>query len=107
MNGGHNEQAYQKLSSNEEASAEFIDPAEYRRIHRKDGNMATSNVNSFGILALGLSIASLFILPVIFGTGGIIVGIFATKTESRIMGIAAIVIGVFSVIAGLMIYPFF
>lgn len=104
---GNNESAYQKLNCNEETSAEFIHPAEYRHSHKEDGNVATKTVSSFGILALALSIASLFILPVIFGTVGIVVGIFATKADSRFMGIAAIVIGGFSVIAGLLVYPFF
>ena len=83
-----------------ETSAEFIEPAEYNRA-------GTSTRNSVGIVALVLSIASLFLLPVILGILGILVGIFATKADSRIMGIAAIVIGVFSVFAGLLVYPFF
>ena len=86
-----------------ETSAEFIDPAEYNRAE----TTGTSTRNSVGIVALVLSIASLFILPVILGILGILVGIFATKADSRIMGIAAIVIGVFSVFAGLLVYPFF
>ena len=86
-----------------ETSSEFIDSAEYNRTETTD----TSTRNSVGIVALVLSIASLFIWPVILGILGILVGTFATKADSRIMGIAAIVIGVFSVLAGLLVYPFF
>jgi hypothetical protein len=90
---------------NEETSAEFIDSRKYSG--KQPENKAASKVSSFGIVALALSIASLFFMPVIFGTIGIVAGIFAMKTESRMMGIAAIVIGVFSVVAGLLVYPFF
>ena len=95
------ESDYQLPNTDEETSAEFIDPTEYA------GTTGTSTRNSVGIVALVLSIASLFLLPVILGILGILVGIFATKADSRIMGIAAIVIGVFSVFAGLLVYPFF
>ncbi len=92
----------------EETGAEFMSSAEYRRRDKTENNtMAASKGNIFGIVALVLSIASLFFMPVVFGTIGIIAGVFATKTESRVMGIAAIVIGVFSVAAGLLVYPFF
>ncbi|OCA86412.1 DUF308 domain-containing protein [Pradoshia sp. D12] len=103
-----NEVVCQKLNYHEETGAEFMDSAEYRR-HSQTGNnnKTTSKASSFGIVALALSIASLFFMPVIFGTIGIVAGIFAMKTESRMMGIAAIVIGVFSVVAGLLVYPFF
>ena len=97
------ESDYQLRNTDVETSAEFIDPAEYNRA----GTTGTSTRNSVGIVALVLSIASLFILPVILGILGILVGLFATKADSRIMGIAAIVIGVFSVFAGLLVYPFF
>ena len=100
--------AYEMLIMDEETSAEFINPAKYKRSQIKKEGIETRTRNSFGIFALLFSIASLFFLPVILGFIGIIVGIFATKADSKkTMGIAAIIIGVFSVFAGLMVYPFF
>ena len=100
------ESVYWIHHTDEETSAEFINPAAYKRNQTGEGS-ATSKLSTFGIVALVLSIASLFFLPVILGIAGIIVGIFATKADSKVMGIAAIVIGVFSAIAGLLVYPFF
>lgn len=104
-----NEDVCQKLNYREETGAEFMDSTEYRRQSQTENNnnKTTSKASGFGIVALALSIASLFFMPVVFGTIGIVAGIFAMKTESRMMGIAAIVIGVFSVVAGLLVYPFF
>ena len=92
--------------TDEETSAEFMDKAIYSRTQTESSG-TTSKMSSFGIVALALSIASLFFLPVILGSIGAIIGIFATRVDSKVMGIAAIVIGVFSVFAGLLVYPFF
>lgn len=60
-----------------------------------------------GFLALALSIISLFILPVILGAAGIIVGFIARRRGARGTGAWAIGIGVVSIILGIFIMPFF
>lgn len=60
-----------------------------------------------GYIAILLSIISLFLYPVIFGLIGFLTGITALKRRIRILGIPAVMIGLFSVLAGLFVYPFF
>ncbi|MCV9884869.1 DUF4190 domain-containing protein [Metabacillus halosaccharovorans] len=60
-----------------------------------------------GYLALALSIISLFILPVILGAAGIIVGFIARRRGALTTGAWAIGIGVVSIILGIFIMPFF
>jgi len=60
-----------------------------------------------GYIAILLSIISLFLYPVIFGLMGFLTGITAIKRSLRILGIPAVLISLFSVLAGLFVYPFF
>ncbi len=60
-----------------------------------------------GYVAILLSIISLFLYPVIFGLMGFMAGISALKRRIRFLGIPAVMIGLFSVLAGLFVYPFF
>ena len=60
-----------------------------------------------GYLGLALSILSLFILPIILGAAGIIVGFIARKRGASGAGAWAIGIGAISIIVGMFILPFF
>lgn len=60
-----------------------------------------------GIAALALSVISLFILPVIFGAAGIVVGFIARRRGLTTLGSWAIGVGVASMIISLFFAPFF
>ncbi|MBD1382134.1 DUF4190 domain-containing protein [Bacillus sp. IB182487] len=60
-----------------------------------------------GFIALALSIVSLFILPVILGAAGIIVGFIARRRGAEGLGGWAIGIGAVSIILGIFVQPFF
>lgn len=60
-----------------------------------------------GYVAILLSIISLFLYPVIFGLMGFLAGVSALKRRFRVLGVPAVMIGLFSVLAGLFVYPFF
>jgi hypothetical protein len=59
-----------------------------------------------GWTALVLSIISLFFLPLLTATVGVITGFFAYRTGARALGMWAIAIGLFSIVLGLFIAPF-
>ncbi|WAA10403.1 hypothetical protein [Fervidibacillus albus] len=59
-----------------------------------------------GYIALALSILSLFTVPVLFGIGGVIVGVMARNRGARALGTWAIVIGTISTIGGIFLAPF-
>ena len=69
------------------------------------GNVA-SRGQAIGVIALIISILSLFMMPFILGILGIIVGIVARSRGSN-LGTWAIVIGAISIIVGIFILPFF
>ncbi|WP_456278267.1 DUF4190 domain-containing protein [Bacillus sp. AK128] len=58
-------------------------------------------------LALALSILSLFVMPIILGAAGIIIGFIARRRGSTTLGAWAIGIGAISIIVGMFILPFF
>ncbi|WP_409289304.1 hypothetical protein [Peribacillus sp. SCS-37] len=61
-----------------------------------------------GYAALILAIISLFAVPVLFGGIAIVLGFMARRSEaSRKLGAWAIGIGIFSLIIGVLILPFF
>lgn len=60
-----------------------------------------------GGLALALSILSLFVLPIILGAAGIIIGFIARRRGATALGAWAIGIGAVSIIVGMFILPFF
>lgn len=60
-----------------------------------------------GIVALILSISSLFFLPYIMGAAGIILGILAVRREARMSGYWSIGIGAFSILMTLFFAPFY
>lgn len=59
-----------------------------------------------GWTALVLSIISLFFLPVLTASVGVITGFFAYRTGARVLGMWSIAIGLFSIVLGLFIAPF-
>lgn len=67
----------------------------------KEGGRAT------GVIALILSVLSLFIIPVLMGAAGIIVGFVARRQGARTLGNWAIGIGIVSIIISLFFAPFF
>jgi hypothetical protein len=60
-----------------------------------------------GTLALALSILSLFVLPILFGAAGIVLGFVARRKGATGLGAWAIGIGAISIVIGIFILPFF
>jgi hypothetical protein len=60
-----------------------------------------------GGLALALSILSLFVLPIVLGAAGIIIGFIARRRGATSLGAWAIGIGAISIIVGMFVLPFF
>jgi hypothetical protein len=96
---GRNEQ-YQ-----EETAAEIAAPAP-PAITRRSEEESTTGGRGLAYSALALSILSLFILPVLFGAAGIVLGFMARRRGSAI-GSWAIGIGTISILVGIFILPFF
>ena len=90
---------------NEETAAEIDAPVnqptdmEEEREEVVDGTV-------LGYIALGISIISLFFLPVLLGTTSIIMGFFARRRGATALGVWAMVIGAVSLVIGLFILPF-
>lgn len=93
-----------------ESAAEIAAPINMRNEYT-EANTEASDVagegRGMGFLALALSIISLFILPVILGAAGIIVGFIARRRGATGTGAWAIGIGAASIILGIFITPFF
>ena len=92
----------------EETAAEMVAPVSIER--RKSVDRPEENAlggSGLGYLALALSIISLFVLPVLLGAVGIVVGFIARNRGAEGLGAWAIGIGIVSMIIGLFITPFF
>ena len=89
----------------EETAAEIAAPAP-PAITRRSEEESTTGGRGLAYSALALSILSLFILPVLFGAAGIVLGFMARRRGSAI-GSWAIVIGTISILVGIFILPFF
>ncbi|MFT4412649.1 DUF4190 domain-containing protein [Fredinandcohnia humi] len=99
-------------SYNEETAAEVAGPINYGPARREtnNGNGTDGGVmggTGLGWLALALSIISLFVMPVLMGAAGIIIGFIARRRGATRLGAWAIGIGVVSIIVGIFILPFF
>ncbi|KKI88651.1 hypothetical protein WQ54_30845 [Bacillus sp. SA1-12] len=95
-----------------EAAAEIAAPVNVGRDNAadervNDRNQVVGQGRGMGYLALALSIISLFILPVILGAAGIIVGFIARRRGANALGAWAIGIGAVSLVLGIFITPFF
>ncbi|WP_396021027.1 hypothetical protein [Cytobacillus firmus] len=92
----------------EETSAEIAAPGVYNRSVNRDEEIETAAAGrGVGYAALALSILSLFVLPVLFGATGIVLGFIARRRGSEGLGGWAIAIGAISIIVGMFILPFF
>jgi hypothetical protein len=100
-------------SYNEETAAEVAAPINYGTTKREanyEGNNTDDRVAGgagLGWLALALSIISLFVMPVLLGAAGIIIGFIARRRGATGLGAWAIGIGAVSIIVGIFILPFF
>ncbi|MEI2665474.1 DUF4190 domain-containing protein [Rossellomorea sp. LJF3] len=92
----------------EETAAEIAAPMNVSRDFEEDAaEDATTSGRVLGYSALALSILSLFILPVIMGAAGIVLGFVARRRGAEMLGAWAIGIGAVSIIVGLFVLPFF
>lgn len=96
----------------EETSAELAAPISYDRGWEKDRDNERDTERAdtgrgIGFTALALSIISLFVLPVLFGATGIVLGFVARNRGATSLGSWAIGIGVVSIIIGMFILPFY
>ena len=89
---------------NEEFAAEVAEPdtdfrADDRPVVREDNRL-------IGFLAIALAILSLFVWPLILGPAAVIAGMISYAREARGLGVAAIVIGILSFLAALLLFPY-
>lgn len=72
---------------------------------REDGEMKAGSTG-MGLMAIALSILSLFVFPVLLGITGIVLGFIARSRGAR-TGTWAIAIGAISLLLGIFVLPFF
>ncbi|ANB61573.1 hypothetical protein [Anoxybacteroides amylolyticum] len=88
----------------EETSAEIAEPVRrYDEREEREG----ANGSGWGWTALALSVLSLFIMPILLGAAGIIVGFIARRRGATMLGMWAIGIGIVSIIIKLFVIPFY
>ncbi|MDQ0205572.1 DUF4190 domain-containing protein [Alkalicoccobacillus murimartini] len=89
----------------EETAAEFPAPQaptqEKRDADQDESVGSLMNGRALGTFSITLAILSLFFLPLLLGSAGIIVGFIAQRGDSKVMGRWAIGIGVVSIITSL------
>lgn len=71
------------------------------------GNADQATGSIMGFSALALSILSLFVLPVLLGLTGIVLGFIARARGAKGLGNWAIGIGAISVVIGMFVLPFY
>ncbi|WP_238941779.1 hypothetical protein [Bacillus sp. REN10] len=96
----------------EETAAEIAEPIPFRRddhreIDRDDVEVEDGGGRGLGYAGLIASILALFMLPVLFGAIGIVLGFMARRRGSEGLGAWAIGIGVVALVVGLFVLPFF
>ncbi|QKN92751.1 DUF308 domain-containing protein [Bacillus amyloliquefaciens] len=93
----------------EETAAEIAEPyrASDRTADRDDNRDGVSEGRGIGYAALAISIISLFVLPVLLGACGIIVGYIARRRGAGALGGWAMGIGIVSLVLGIFITLFF
>lgn len=104
---------YRTSEYREENAAEIAAPVtlsrkKYDKLtdRSKDGEESRAGTG-VGYLALALSIISLFVIPILFGAAGIVLGFIARGKGASGLGAWAIGIGIVSIVIGLFITPFF
>lgn len=74
---------------------------------RNDENSEGAQANSaFGWVALALSIISFFVMPIILGGAGIIVGFISRNRDAETLGNTAIIAGAASILITLFVLPY-
>lgn len=92
----------------EETAAEIAAPVPIvRGRDREDNRERAEGGVGMGWAALVLSILSLFVMPILFGAAGIVLGFIARRRGAEGLGAWAIGIGAVSIIVGIFILPFF
>jgi hypothetical protein len=102
--------ADQPSTFREETAAEIAAPVPViRRSDRDRDDIRGKAEGGTGIAwaALALSILSLFVMPILFGAAGIVLGFIARRRGAEGLGAWAIGIGAVSIIIGIFILPFF
>lgn len=94
-------------STREEELATEITADDNQDTDQRSVDEETFQANSvMGWIALILSIASYFMMPVILGSAGIIVGFIARNRGAQTLGNTAIIAGIVSILITLFILPF-
>jgi hypothetical protein len=98
----------------EETAAEIAAPVPITRPAFRERSKADTGAETgtkagtgMGWAALALSILSLFVMPILFGAVGIVLGFVARRRGAEGLGAWAIGIGAISIIVGIFILPFF
>ncbi|RLQ98209.1 DUF4190 domain-containing protein [Falsibacillus albus] len=92
----------------EETAAELAAPMTIDRDYDRDLDDEEATGGQVTAYAgLALSIISLFVLPVILGAAGIVLGFIARRKGSDAIGAWAIGLGAVSIIIGIFVLPFF
>jgi hypothetical protein len=92
----------------EETAAEIAAPVPIiRRRERERENFRAAGGTGIGFVGLALSILSLFVMPILLGAAGIVLGFIARARGATAVGAWAIGIGAVSLIVGIFILPFF
>jgi hypothetical protein len=112
--GGNMNNEYSEETAAEVVPNIAVDPIRSRKTSDSSMNAASTNDTEtatggagLGWLALALSIISLFVMPIVMGAAGIIIGFIARARGAKGLGAWAIGIGAASIIVGMFILPFF
>ncbi|MBV6683831.1 DUF4190 domain-containing protein [Rossellomorea marisflavi] len=110
--GFHDTQATNLVTEDyrEETATEIAAPLSIRDVdayERDEVEERSTSGSVMGYSALALSILSLFILPVILGAVGIVLGFVARRRGAETLGAWAIGVGAVSLIIGIFVLPFF
>lgn len=101
----------EQIQYREENAADFAAPKPLRGREKQTEPYAFAGDETggrgIGITALIVSILSLFILPLLMGIAGIIIGVIARRKGAKSLGTWAIMIGALSIVIGIFILPFF
>ena len=93
-------------SYHEETSAELAAPLSLNKREVREYDDERAGGRGIGLSALALSILSLFVLPILFGIAGIVLG-FIARRRGASSGSWAMTIGAISLILSIFILPFF
>lgn len=101
----------EQIQYREENAADFAAPKPLRGRANQNEPYAIDGDETggrgIGITALIVSILSLFILPLLMGIAGVIIGVVARGKGAKSLGTWAIIIGALSIVISIFILPFF